>query len=57
MGYKRIHCRISNREMAEALYRLDLSYTHPTHILGKADKEKQRKFKIDFKKQKNTSVT
>lgn len=35
--------------MAEVLYRLDLSYTRPTYVLAKADKEKQENFKKDFR--------
>ena len=28
--------------------RLNLSYTRPTYVLAKSDKEKQEKFKQDF---------
>lgn len=34
------------------LHRLNLSYTRPTYVLAKADKEKQENFKDDFKKLK-----
>lgn len=43
-----------HRGMAEVLYRLNLSYTRPTYILKKADKEKQENFKKDFESIKNT---
>lgn len=39
---------MSHRGMAEVLYRLNLSYTRPTYVLAKADKEKQEVFKKDF---------
>lgn len=39
---------MSHRGMAEVLYRLNLSYTRPTYVLAKADKEKQQNFKKDF---------
>jgi hypothetical protein len=41
--------------MAEVLYRLNLSYTRPTYILKKADKQKQEAFKEDFKTLKKTT--
>ena len=31
-----------------AMDRLNLSYTRPTYVLAKSDKEKQEKFKQDF---------
>ena len=31
-----------------AMDRLNLSYTRPTYVLAKSDKEKQEKFKLDF---------
>lgn len=34
--------------MADVLYRLNLSYTRPTHVLKNADPIKQEKFKEDF---------
>lgn len=34
--------------MAEILYTLNLSYTIPTYVLAKADKEKQEYFKSYF---------
>jgi len=43
-----------HRGMAEVLYRLNLSYTRPTYILKKADKEKQEIFKKDFESLKKT---
>lgn len=30
------------------LHRLNLSYTRPTYVLKKADKEKQEEFKVTF---------
>lgn len=36
------------------LHILDLSYTRPTYVLAKADKEKQENFKDDFKTLKKT---
>jgi transposase len=45
---------MSHRGIAYVLHRLNLSYTHPTYILAKADKEKQEKFKKDFQVLKNT---
>ncbi|MDF2884622.1 MAG: transcriptional regulator, partial [Clostridiaceae bacterium] len=44
-----------HRGMAEVLYRLNLSYTRPTYILKKADKQKQEAFKEDFKTLKKTT--
>lgn len=37
-----------HRGMAEVLYRFNLSYTRPTYIFKKADKENQEIFKKDF---------
>jgi hypothetical protein len=34
--------------MAEVLSTLNLSYTRPTYVLVKADKENQEQFKNDF---------
>lgn len=45
---------MSHRGMAEVLYRLNLSYTRPTYVLAKADKEKQENFKNDFEVLKKT---
>ena len=39
---------MSHRGIAYVLHRLNLSYTRPTYVLAKADKEKQEKFKNDF---------
>lgn len=41
-----------HRGMAEVLYRLNLSYTRSTYVMAKADKNKQEKFKNDFKELK-----
>lgn len=46
---------MSHRGTAEVLYRLNLSYTRPTYVLKKADKEKQEEFKIKFEGLKKTS--
>lgn len=40
--------------MAVILHRLNLSYTRPTYVLKKADKEKQESFKQDFEELKKT---
>lgn len=40
--------------MAVVLHRLNLSYTRPTYVLAKADKEKQEEFKNDFENLKKT---
>ena len=45
---KEFNITMSHRGMDEVLYRLNLSYTRPTYVLAKADKEKQEKFKNDF---------
>lgn len=37
-----------HKGIAVVLHRLNLSYTRPTYVLKKADKEKQEKFKNDF---------
>jgi transposase len=42
----------SERGMRDVFYRLKLSYTRPTYTLKKADPEKQRAFKEEFKKLK-----
>ena len=39
--------------MSEVLYRLNLSYTHPTYVMKKVDKNKQEKFKNNFQELKN----
>lgn len=41
-----------HRGMAEVLYRLNLSYTRPTYVMKKADKNKQEKFKNYFEELK-----
>lgn len=51
---KEFNITMSHRGMAEVLYRLNLSYTRPTYVLAKADKEKQEKFKNDFEELKKT---
>lgn len=43
----------SHREMADVLYRTDLSFTRPTYTLAKADPQKQEHFKQDFEILKN----
>lgn len=40
--------------MAEVLHRLNLSYTRPTYVMKKADKEKQEEFKRNFESLKKT---
>ena len=52
MGYKQINITMSHRGMAEVLYRLNLSYTRPTYVLAKADKQKQEQLKNDFEELK-----
>jgi hypothetical protein len=52
MGIKEFNIIMSHRRMAEVLYRLNLSYTRPTYVLAKADKEKQEQFKNDFEELK-----
>lgn len=49
---KELNVTMSHRGMAEVLYRLNLSYTRPTYVMAKADKEKQEKFKNDFEELK-----
>ena len=51
---KEFDITMSHRGMAEVLYRLNLSYTRPTYVLAKADKEKQEQFKNDFEELKKT---
>ncbi|MFL0163638.1 winged helix-turn-helix domain-containing protein [Candidatus Clostridium helianthi] len=46
---KEFNVTISHRGIAYVSYRVNLSYTRPTYILVKANKEKQEKFKDDFK--------
>lgn len=43
-----------HKGIAVVLHRLNLSYTRPTYVLKKADKEKQEKFKNDFDTLKKT---
>ena len=45
---------IKHSSMAVILHRLNLSYTRPTYVLAKADKNKQEQFKKDFKSLKKT---
>lgn len=45
---------IKHSSMAVILHRLNLSYTRPTYVLKKADKEKQETFKNDFEYLKKT---
>lgn len=45
---------IKHSSMAVILHRLNLSYTRPTYVLKKADKEKQEVFKKDFENLKKT---
>lgn len=45
---------IKHSSMAVILHRLNLSYTRPTYVLKKADKEKQEIFKKDFQNLKKT---
>ncbi|QAA35314.1 IS630 family transposase [Clostridium manihotivorum] len=45
---------IKHSSMAVILHRLNLSYTRPTYVLKKADKEKQEVFKRDFETLKKT---
>jgi len=45
---------IKHSSMAVILHRLNLSYTRPTYVLKKADKEKQESFKQDFEELKKT---
>lgn len=49
---KEFNVIMCHRGMAEVLYRLNLSYTCPTYVMKKADKNKQEKFKNDFKELK-----
>ena len=45
---------IKHSSMGVILHRLNLSYTRPTYVLKKADKDKQDKFIEDFKELKKT---
>lgn len=45
---------MSHSGMAEVLHRLNLSYTRPTYVMKKADKEKQEEFKRNFESLKKT---
>ena len=49
---KEFNVTMCHRGMAEVLYRLNLSYTRPTYVMKKADKNKQEKFKNDFEELK-----
>lgn len=51
---KEFNVTMSHRGMAEVLYRNNLSYTRPTYVMEKADKNKQEKFKEDFETLKKT---
>lgn len=51
---KNFDITMSHRGIHEVLHRLNLSYTRPTYVLKKADKEKQEEFKITFKGLKKT---
>ena len=51
---KSFHVTFSHRGMADALHRLNLSYTRPTYVLKKADPIKQESFKKDFEVLKKT---
>ncbi|MFR2798076.1 MAG: hypothetical protein ACLTF9_08055 [Clostridium sp.] len=37
-----------HRGMVEVLYRLNLTYTRPTYVMKKTDKNKHENFKNDF---------
>ena len=50
---KQFNVTMCHRGMEEVLYRLNLSYTLPTYVMAKADKNKQEKFKNDFEELKN----
>lgn len=43
-GIKDFNVTMCHRGMVEVLYRLNLSYTHPTYVMKKVDKNKQEKF-------------
>ncbi|MGL4874235.1 MAG: IS630 family transposase [Clostridium sp.] len=45
---KEFNIEMSHKGIAVVLHRLNLSYTRPTYVLKKADKEKQELFKQDF---------
>ena len=45
---------IKHSSMGVILHRLNLSYTRPTYVLAKADKNKQEEFKKDFQSLKKT---
>lgn len=47
----------SIRGITGMLDRMELSYTRPTYVLAKADKQKQEQFVQDFKKVKKTCWT
>ena len=47
--------KYSIRGITKMLDRLGLSYTRPTYVLAKADKQKQEQFVQDFEKVKKTS--
>lgn len=52
---KEFKVTMCHRGMAAVLYRLNLSYTHPTYVMAKDDKNKQEKFRNDFKELKKMS--
>lgn len=45
---------VSHSGMGALLHKLNLSYTRPTYVMKKADKEKQEEFKIKFEDLKKT---
>ena len=45
---KKFNVNMCHRAVYVAMDRLNLSYTRPTYVLAKADKEKQEIFKQDF---------
>ena len=49
-----LNVTIKHSSMAVILHRMDLSYTRPTYVLAKADKEKQENFKLNFERLKKT---
>lgn len=50
-------CKYSIRGITGMLDRMGLSYTRPTYVLAKADKEKQKQFIEEFEKVKKTCWT
>lgn len=45
---KKFNINMCHSAVYVVMDRLNLSYTRPTYVLAKADKEKQEKFKQDF---------